>query len=240
MAAFLVIVSWLLVEKEQIAENFIAKGITKMADHITIVAEPRDVVGKQVRALRRDGWVPGVVYGQNEPVNVQMEWKALRRALREAGTSHLVDLQVDGGVRTVLVREIQQHATRGDIVHVDFMEVDTKTEITAEADIVLVGHHKVNVPGAVIQTQQTVNISCLPDDLVAEIEVDISSIASVHDLVHVSNIVAPKGVTILDDDDILVARYEAERVAVEGEEEEMGVYSPEVEVISRAKDEDNF
>ena len=212
-----------------------------MADHIKIVAEPREVVGKQVRALRREGWIPGVVYGQNEPTNVQMEWKALRRALREAGTSHLVDLQMDNGVRTVLVREIQQHATRGDIVHVDFMEVDTKTEITAEAAIVLVGKPHVDVPGTVIQTQQTVNISCLPDDLVAEIEVDISSITSAHDLVHVSNIVAPKGVTILDDGEILVARYEAERIATEGEDEEgMGIFSPEVEVISRAKDEDNF
>lgn len=208
-----------------------------MADHITIVAEPRDVVGKQVRALRREGLVPGVVYGQNEPVNVQMEWKALRRALRDAGTSHLVDLHIGDGVRTVLVREIQQHATRGEVVHVDFMEVDAKSEITAEATLVLVGKAQVNVPGAVIQTQQTVNISCLPDDLVSEIEVDISSIRAPHDLVHVSDVVAPKGVTILDDGEILVARYEAERVGTQ-EEEDMGVYSPEVEVISRAKDDD--
>lgn len=209
-----------------------------MADHIVIVAEPRDVVGKQVRALRREGWVPGVVYGQNEPVNVQMQWKALRRALREAGTSHLVDLQINGGVRTVLVREIQQHATRGEVVHVDFMEVDAKSEITSEAELVLVGKARVTVPGVVIQAQQTVAISCLPDDLVSEIEVDISAIASIHDMIHVSDLVAPKGVTILEDGETLVARYEAERTG--DEDEGMGVYSPEVEVISRAKRDDDF
>lgn len=208
-----------------------------MADHITIVAEPREVVGKQVSAIRREGWVPGVVYGQSEPVNVKMEWKALRRALRAAGTSHLVDLEMNGGVRTVLVREIQQHATRGDVVHVDFMEVDAKSEITSEATLVFVGRATVDILGSVIQTQQTVNISCLPDNLISEIEVDISSITSVHDFIHVSDLKVPNGVTILDDDDILVARYEADRLAPAADEEE-GLYSPEVEVITRAKDDD--
>ena len=66
-----------------------------MADNISIVAEPREVVGKKVKALRREGLVPGVVYGQSDPVNVQMERKALRRALRIVGTSQLADLEID-------------------------------------------------------------------------------------------------------------------------------------------------
>jgi hypothetical protein len=77
----------------------------------------------------------------------------------------------------------------------------------------------------------------LPDDLISEIEVDISSIKSIHDFIHVSDLKVPQGVTILDDDDILVARYEADRLAPVAEEEE-GLYSPEVEVITRAKDDD--
>ena len=141
-----------------------------MADNISIVAEPREVVGKKVKALRREGLVPGVVYGQSDPVNVQMERKALRRALRIVGTSQLADLAIDGSVRTVLVREIQQHLTRGDVLHVDFMEVDAKSEITSEAAIVLVGEANVNIPGSVIQVSQSVNISCLPNDLVSEID----------------------------------------------------------------------
>lgn len=210
-----------------------------MADNITIAAEPREVVGKQVKALRREGLVPGVIYGQSEPVNVQMERKALRRALRVVGTSQLADVELQGKVHTVLVREIQQHLTRGDVLHVDFMEVDAKSEITSEASIVLIGEANVNVPGSVIQVSQTVNISCLPDDLVSEIEVDISSIQSTSDLIYVSDITAPKGVTLTDDPETLVARFQAE--GLETDEEEEGYFAADsVEVIGRDEDEEDF
>ncbi|MEM7112837.1 MAG: 50S ribosomal protein L25 [Chloroflexota bacterium] len=209
-----------------------------MADNISIVAEPREVVGKKVKALRREGLVPGVVYGQSDPVNVQMERKALRRALRIVGTSQLADLEVDGNVRRVLVREIQQHLTRGDVLHVDFMEVDAKSEITSEAAIVLIGEAKVDIPGSVIQVSQSVNISCLPDDLVSEIEVDISSIQSTSDLIYLSDVKAPEGVTLTDDPEMLIARFQTE--ALETEEEEGDYFAADaVEVIGRdSEDED--
>lgn len=209
-----------------------------MADNISIVAEPREVVGKKVKALRREGLVPGVIYGQSDPVNVQMERKALRRALRIVGTSQLADVELNGKVHTVLVREIQQHLTRGDVMHVDFMEVDAKSEITSEAAIVLIGEANVDVPGSVIQVSQTVNISCLPEDLVSEIEVDISSIQSTSDLVYMSDVKAPKGVTITDDPETLIARFQAEGLAPEEGEEEEYFAADAVEVIGREDEED--
>ena len=74
-----------------------------MSERIVIEAEPRQVIGKQVSQLRREGWIPGVIYGRKEPVSVQMEQKALRRALRTVGTTHLADVKIGGQLRTVLV-----------------------------------------------------------------------------------------------------------------------------------------
>ena len=214
-----------------------------MSERIIIEAEPREITGKQVGQLRRDGWIPGVIYGRKEPVAVQMEQKALRRALRTVGTTHLADVKVGGQLRTVLVREIQQHATRGDLVHIDFMEVDMKSKLRASAELVTVG---VAAPeaeglGAATLMLREVDIECLPDDLVAEIEIDLSAIKTADDTIYVKDITAPKGVEILTDPEQVVARFEfaaAEEVEL-GEETEGGADA--VEVISRGKkDEEDF
>jgi large subunit ribosomal protein L25 len=99
---------------------------------LAIEAEPRTVVGKQVKQLRREGLIPAVIYGTQDPVTIQLENKMLRRVLRRAGTTNLIDISFGGQKRTVLAREIQQHLTRGDLIHVDFQEVDLKVKISAE------------------------------------------------------------------------------------------------------------
>ena len=214
-----------------------------MSERIIIEAEPREITGKQVGQLRRDGWIPGVIYGRKEPVAVQMEQKALRRALRTVGTTLLADVNVGGQVRTVLVREIQQHATRGDLVHIDFMEVDMKSTLRASAALVTVGMAAPEAEGlgAATLMLREVDIECLPDDLVAEIEVDLSAIKTADDTIYVKDITAPKGVEILTDPEQVVARFEfaaAEEVEL-GEETEGGADA--VEVISRGKkDEEDF
>jgi len=211
-----------------------------MSERIVIEAEPREVTGKQVSQLRRDGWIPGVIYGRKEPVSVQMEQKALRRALRTVGTTHLADVNVGGQVRTVLVREIQQHATRGDLVHVDFMEVDMKSKLRATAELVGAGMSTPQAEGLGVTTMmlREVDIECLPEDLVAEIEVDLSTIKTADDVIHVRDLTVPKGVEILTDPELVVARFEF----AAGEEEEKGAAEGEgeadVEVIAKGKKEE--
>ena len=211
-----------------------------MSERIVIEAEPREVTGKQVSQLRREGWIPGVIYGRKDPVAVQMEQKALRRALRTVGTTHLADVKVGGQLRTVLVREIQQHATRGDLVHIDFMEVDMKSKLRASAELVTVGTATPEAEGLGVATLmlREVDIECFPDDLVAEIEVDLSAIKTADDTIHVKDITAPKGVEILTDPDQVVARFEFTATEEEeaGEEGEGGAEA--VEVISKGKKEE--
>lgn len=210
-----------------------------MTDRIVIEAEPREVIGKQVGQLRRQGWIPGVIYGRKSPQIVQMQQKPLRRALRTVGTTQLADVQVGGQVKTVLVREIQQHATRGDIVHVDFLEVDMATTLRSEAELVTVGEATPEAQGlgTVTLMLRQVEIECLPDDLVSEIEIDLNTIQTPDDIIHVRDIVAPQGITILTDPDMIVARFEY-AAAEEAEAGADEAAADAVEVITKGKKEE--
>ncbi len=213
-------------------------------ERLMITAEPRTAVGKKVKQLRRTGMIPAVIYGQKESVNIQLENLSLRRLLRQAGSTHLVDISLGNSKRTVLVREVQSHVTRGDLVHVDFIEVDMKVLITAEADLVAVGESKPATEGLGVATLtlRSVEIESLPDALVSEIEVDLSQIETPDDVIYVSDLVAPEGVTILTDPETTVARFEYEKMAEEEEEEEE-LFVPAadaVEVVGKDKDEDDF
>lgn len=202
-----------------------------MTDRMTITAEPRTVTGKKVKQLRRVGYVPGVVYGQSEPVNVQMEEKELLRILRIAGTSQLATLDVEGREFTVLARDIQQHVTRRSILHIDFLEVDLKTAIRGEAELIAVGEAAPVAAGLGMTNLAIyfVEIEALPEDLIASIEVDLSAIEETSDTIHVSDLKVPDSVTIITDADTLVARFETARAELEEDEleDELGEFEVE-------------
>ncbi|MCB9004641.1 MAG: 50S ribosomal protein L25 [Ardenticatenaceae bacterium] len=210
-----------------------------MSDRVTIIAEPRTVIGKHVKALRREGLVPGVIYGQSEPVHVQMDRRELRRALRVVGTTHLADVEVGGNSHTVLVREIQQHVTRGDVLHIDFLEVDMKSTITSEAELVSVGESAPTREGigTPVLVLRSVEIECLPDALIAEIEVDFNLIETPDDVIYVQDLKVPKGVKVLTDPETAVTSFEYTKLEEE-EEEEFVPAADSVEVIGRREEED--
>lgn len=212
-----------------------------MAERVAIDAERRSVTGKKVKQLRQEGWIPAVIYGRSEPLHIQLENQILRRVLRDAGMTHLIDVKVDGRPRTVLAREIQRHLTRGDLIHVDFLEVDMLVTLTSEAELVPVGQALPTEDGlgVGIVSMRTVTIECLPDALISEIEVDLSLIKTPDDVIYISDLVVPEGVAILADPDTAVARFEYTQLEEEEEEEE--VFEPAadaVEVIGRGKDEE--
>lgn len=211
-----------------------------MSDRVTIVAEPRTVVGKKVNTLRREGLIPGVIYGQNEPIHVQMDRKSLRRALRIVGTTQLADVDVAGEQHTVLVREIQQHVTRGDVMHVDFLEVDMKGTITTEAELVSVG---VSAPteeglGTPVLILRTLELECRVDSLISELTVDFSTIKSPDDVIYVKDLQVPPGVTILTDPEMALTSFQYAQMEEEEEEEDFVTAADAVEVIGRGKEED--
>ena len=213
-----------------------------MSDKLSIAAEPRTVIGKQVKQLRQAGIIPAVIYGQQEPVSIQLDNKTLRRVLRQASTTQLIDIEFQGGARTVLAREIQQHPTRGDLIHVDFLEVNMAETITSEAELVLVGEisEALEGLGTVVLLVHSVGIECLPGDLVSEIEIDMSGIASADDVIYMNDLRLPKGVKVLEDPETAVAHYEYTQTAEQAQAEEGGMTSVEsVAIAEKGKREED-
>lgn len=216
-----------------------------MAERSVLVAGERNIKDKKARQLRRDGWIPAVIYGQDENLTIQVENLPLRRVLREAGTTNLIDIEVGDSKHTVLAKEVQRHATRGDLIHVDFYEVNMSETIVVEAALVPVGSSKpvVDGLGTVAVLLHSVEIECLPDNLISEIEFDLDLIETPDDMIYVSDLDIPKDVSILTAVDIPIARFEYLQAEVEEEEEEEEelLFAPaadEVEVIAKGKAEE--
>lgn len=212
---------------------------------ISFEAEPRTIIGKQVKQLRRDGLVPAVIYGQEEPRHIQADRVPLRRVLRQAGSNELINVHLADETITVLAREIQQHPTRGDLIHVDFYEVNMQEKITAEVTLITVGDPdaELQLLGQVGQSLHSIDVECLPADLISEIEVDISGVDSPDDVIYVRDIDLPEGLTLLTDPETAITTFQYYREEEEEEEEEELLFAPaadEVEVIGREEEEEEF
>ena len=111
-----------------------------MSESYKLAATTRDVVGKKVGKFRREGQIPGVIYGPNfEPVNIFISEGELRRVLAQAGGTHLLELEVNGETISALAREVQRNPIRNTLTHVDFYRVAMDRVIRTEVPVVLVG-----------------------------------------------------------------------------------------------------
>jgi large subunit ribosomal protein L25 len=211
-----------------------------VAQQYSLDAQARTVIGKKVGKLRRDGFVPAVIYGvKTEPVHIQVATRTLQTTLAKAGGTHLIDVTVGGKPYSVLARQVQRDIIKGNILHVDFIAVDASTKITAEVPVTFVNEapaEKMGL-GIVLQSASKLTIEALPKDLIERIEVDLSRLANVGDSIHVRDITLSGEVVIVADPDDLIARIvvtaaaESEAdAAAEGE-----ATSAEPEVISKGK-----
>lgn len=189
--------------------------------HVTLTAQERTEFGNgPTRRLRKQGLVPGVVYQPGGPsLALALPDRDLRRAMAE-GRTGVIDLTVGTGrARPVLLKDWQLHPVRGEVMHVDFQEVDLTQEVEAPVLITLV-----NTPvgvrdgGVLDQPLREVVVSALPDALPDHIELDVEGL-QVGDSITVEQITAPAGVTIVSDPETVVASVVAPTVeAPEGDE----------------------
>ena len=163
-------------------------------------AETRDETGKGVaRRLRADGRVPAVLYGQGvEPVALSVDAREMFHILHgAAGANALVDLAVDGQEHLVLAREIQRDHIHNSLIHIDFLAVSRTQTITANVPVVETGEAAGVKEGGVVEHHlREIAVECFPQDVPDHIEIDISDL-ELGGMVHVSDLVAPEGVTIL-------------------------------------------
>ncbi len=227
--------------------NVIILGKGKqMSEREILVAESRSVAEEKAKQLRRQGWIPAVVYGQGENQHVKIENLALSRVLRTAGMTNLIELSVEDSKLTVLAKDIQSHPTRGELIHVDFYEVNMLETIIVEAALIMVGiaAPEADGLGAATLTTHAVEIECLPDNLLSEIEVDMTLIISPEDVITIGDLDVSEDVTILSSSNTVIAAFEFMREEQEEEEEEEELFitpsADEVEVISKGKQEEEF
>lgn len=199
-----------------------------MSDQLLLAAETgREEGTRSSRRLRREGRVPAVMYGLDaDPVSFSVAWSDLRAAITtDAGTNAIITLEIDGEQQLSMVKDLQRHPVRRDVIHVDFLRVTADQQIEAEIPIVLLGEalEVTRANGMVDQTLYHLTVSAKPAEIPDEIEVDISEM-TLGDAIHVSDITLPAGVTTLVDPEdavaiSLVTRSTLEAIAAEEEAE---------------------
>ena len=195
-------------------------------DKVVLKAEKREVIGKQVKALRRAGKLPAVIYGRHtEPMNVSLDSHTASLVLGKLTSSSLVTIELDGTQYPSLVREKQRDYIKNRLLHVDFLAVSLNEAIRANVGVNFVG-----VSGAVkdynavlVTNLQSLEVECLPTDLPERIDVDISVLARPGDGIRVRDVHVSDNVRLLNDPDTMVAvatfaKVEEEGAAVPGAE----------------------
>jgi large subunit ribosomal protein L25 len=193
------------------------------------VSERTSLGSAESRRLRRQGLIPGVVYGRSEPVAITVGERDLRAALTTPAGSHAVlDLAIDGGgARSVILKEFQRDKVRGQIIHIDLQEVRLDQPIQTAVAVTLVGDAAgVKEGGVLSQIANEVAVEALPLEVPQHLEADVSALA-IGEALRAGELVMPAGVTMLDDPDTVIATVthqireeELEPEAEEGEGEE--------------------
>jgi large subunit ribosomal protein L25 len=198
-------------------------------EKVVIKATRRSVTGKQVKALRRAGELPGVIYGHNvDTIAISMNAREASRILYRLTSSSLVSIDLDGKEYPTLVREKQRNYVKGNVIHVDFQVVSLTEKIRAHVGLELTGlSPAVKDFNAVMVTGLTeLEVEALPQDLPQRIVVDISGLANIGDGVHVRDILLSDKVRVLDEPEELIV------LATAPKEEEEEVVAPEAEVAA--------
>jgi len=184
-----------------------------------VSAEPREVIGKKVSNLRRDGVLPAVVYGaQKESQNIQLDAREFDVLMRHATRNTLVDLKIGKAKATpVLLQHIHEHPVKRNPMHVDFLVVSMTEAITVDVPVNYTGDSSAadKLGGTLLHLREHVSISALPTELPSAIDLDITPLDSFEAVLHVSDLIVPAGVTVLTDPEEPLARVQPPRVEEE-------------------------
>lgn len=201
---------------------------------------PREVLGKKVKALRREGLTPANIYGHNvDSVAVQVTNDDLRNIIKTAGRNDIVYLMLDGEeARPAFVRDIQRNPVTDRILHVDFLQISLKEKVRLEVPIHLTGTSPAvdTFGGILVASLDRILVEALPTDVPSQIEIDVTILDQIDASLHVKDLQLPEGVEVLTDGELVIAKVAPpavekveEPVVAEGEEGEEGAAVPGAE-----------
>ena len=208
----------------------------------SLSAEARTETGKGVaRKLRSAGRVPAIVYGHaREPQALSLQTRELEKLLSSISTgSTVVELSLGGATTKTLIREVQRHPFKKQILHVDFQELVAGEKVTVEIPLVFVGTPEgVRLSGALLeQILHSIEVLVDPANIPNHIDVDVTNLAMGHSL-HVRELALPAGLEVLTDEDATVCAVVAPRAVVEETPAEGEAAAAEPELIRKPKEEE--
>ena len=187
----------------------------------TLAAEHREVTGKKVNRLRKDGKLPAVVYGHGvDSTNVTVDAHEFELLRKHTGPNALVDLSVGGDkAQPVLINQVQIHPVHRRPLHADLFLVRMTEELTVDVPLSASGvsYAVDQLGGTVLHPTETVRVRALPDHLPQSSEYTIESLIDFDVALHVRDLVIPSDVTLLTDPDEIIAKVQAPRVEIEEE-----------------------
>jgi large subunit ribosomal protein L25 len=208
-------------------------------EKVTLQAEPRQTGRHSNREIRTAAGVPGVVYGQHaEAQPISLNRKALGLALHKA-SGGVIDMELAGQPTLhVLVREVQRHPTKHNVLHIDFLAVSMTEKVKVHVPVVAQGSAPVMTNSDMVLVRQldNVEVECLPGDIPEHLAADLSTLVTVDDEVLVKELKVPAGVKVLTEGDHVVFAVTLSRAgAVEEAAEAEAPSADEVEVVTKRK-----
>jgi large subunit ribosomal protein L25 len=211
-------------------------------EEVVLKANRRNILGKQVKAIRREGKLPAVIYGHYiDPISIEMDLRDTSKRLTGLAPSALVTVEVEGTPHRALVREKQRNKITGILLHVDFLEVSMKEKLRSQVYMEITGLAPAikDFSGVLVTGSDEIEVECLPQDLPERIIVDVSGLMKIGDGIYVRDLAVPEGVKILQDPDTMVALIAAQAAV----EEEVApvveeVVTEEPEIIEHGKKEE--
>ena len=195
------------------------------ATKVQLHVQRREVPGKKVKRLRREGLTPANIYGHRvDSRAVQVSTDDLRHVLQQAGRNDIVYLRLDGDEpRPTFVKGVQRNPVTDVILHVDFLQISLRERVRMDVPIHLVGKAPAvdTFGGILMHGLDRVTVEALPTDVPSALEADVSGLANIDQSLHVSDLTAPEGVEILTDPEQVIAKVSPPAVErVEEVEEE--------------------
>lgn len=199
-------------------------------EKVVLKAVKRDVTGKQVKAMRREGKLPAVIYGRHtEPINIALDAHSASLALAKLSSSSIVMIDVDGTEYPTLVREKQRDFIKNRLLHVDFLAVSLTEKLRAHVSLRFTGVSTAvkDYNAILVHNLEQFLVECLPADLPEYIEVDVSSLARPGDGIRVKDVPVSDKIRVLDDPETMVAVATASRIEEAVTEAVAGAPTPE-------------
>jgi large subunit ribosomal protein L25 len=212
-----------------------------MAD-VQLSVDPRNVTGKKVKSLRRQGIIPAHLYGrETDSLALQAEKQSIIGLLRSAGPNAIIDLRIngEGEPRSVVLRGVQRDPVTDELVHIDFFQISLTEKLRADVPLVIVGESPgVQIQGGLLlHSLDHLTIEALPTEIPARIEVDVSVLEEIDSALFVRDLAVPGNVEVLSDPDQVVVKVEPPKLAAElAREEEAAAAAAAAEAPAAAEE----